>query len=118
MARSEKQKQQWREWYARNKDDPNYRRRLKEFDKQRRASLAEWFEELKKEKCCYKCGFDHPAALDFHHRNPDDKLYEVALMPQWGISKKKILAEIEKCDVLCANCHRILHYELKHGSIV
>ena len=31
-------------------------------------------------------------------------------MASHGYSKKKIIKEIEKCDTLCANCHRIEHY--------
>lgn len=64
---------------------------------------------------CCKCGFNHPAALDFHHRDPKDKLYEVCNMPRKSIGKERILCEIEKCDVLCANCHRILHDEQRNN---
>jgi hypothetical protein len=111
-------RRQWRAWYERNKDNPTHKRRVRDFDRRRRRELAAWLEHLKVGLRCRKCGFDHPAALDFHHRKAEDKLYEVSTMPLRSISKQKILAEIAKCDVYCANCHRILHYERRKGSIV
>ena len=114
----EKRRQQWNAWYQRNKDNSTHRKRVRAFDKRRRRELAEWLEKLKVGLKCQKCGFSHPAALDFHHRDSTDKLYEVSIMPLRSISKKQILAEIAKCDVYCANCHRILHYEQRKGPIV
>jgi hypothetical protein len=56
---------------------------------------------------CSRCGFDeHPAALDFHHRDDEEKLFSIGAGP-CQYSWAKILEEIAKCDVLCANCHRI-----------
>lgn len=111
----DKRRKQWKSWYERNKDNPVHKKRVKDFDDRRRAKLVEWFEEYKKTLKCKNCGFSHPAALDFHHRNPEKKLYEVSVMPARSMSKTKILDEINKCDVLCSNCHRILHYELKRS---
>lgn len=108
----EKRRQQWRNWYEKNKNNPTHKKRVRDFDNQRRKDLVEWFNsEVKADLKCKSCGTDHPAVLDFHHRNPDEKLYEVSNMPWRSISKKKILEEIAKCDVYCANCHRILHWE-------
>jgi hypothetical protein len=109
----EKRREQWNAWYQRNKSDPSYKQKIREFDKDRRKKLVEWFNETKSGLECKRCGFSHPAALDFHHRNPEEKLYEVSVMPFRSISKKKILEEMDKCDVYCANCHRILHWEEK-----
>ena len=68
-----------------------------------------WFDELKSTYYCIKCGENNPLCLDFHHRDPVEKKYELAYMGVRGYSKEKILAEIDKCDVLCANCHRKNH---------
>lgn len=79
--------------------------------KARKQRLRERFAEYKASLSCEVCGFSHPAALDFHHRDGDDKQVEVAKMITWGNSWETIMAEVAKCQVLCANCHRILHYD-------
>ena len=58
--------------------------------------------------CCEQCGFTgHASAFDFHHRNPAEKDFGITS----GSTKSwdKILAELEKCELLCANCHRTHH---------
>jgi hypothetical protein len=58
---------------------------------------------------CTKCGYDKcVASLDLHHRNPSEKEHNPSKMLTH--SKDKILNEFAKCDLLCANCHRELHY--------
>jgi hypothetical protein len=54
---------------------------------------------------CVDCGEADPVLLDFDHRDPSSKRSEVGRLAgrkQWP----QVLAEIEKCDVRCANCHR------------
>lgn len=54
---------------------------------------------------CVDCGVGDPVLLDFDHRDPSTKRSEVARLA----SRKpwpQVLAEIQKCDVRCANCHR------------
>jgi hypothetical protein len=65
--------------------------------------------ELKSQRGCKKCGETHPACLEFHHRDPAGKEMNISVMA-YRLSKPKMLAEIEKCDVLCSNCHRKLHW--------
>ena len=71
--------------------------------------LREWFIEFKKELKCEICGEGRYWVLDFHHIDPTKKDIEVSILIRKG-SKKKALEEIQKCKVLCANCHRDLHY--------
>ena len=55
---------------------------------------------------CMDCGFNgHPAALDFDHRVGTDKCKNIGGMLRYPWAK--ILTEISKCDLVCANCHRI-----------
>lgn len=64
---------------------------------------------------CIKCGETHPACLDFHHRNgKSDKLGHIGVVRRFAM--EKLLAEIAKCDVLCANCHRKHHYDERHAK--
>ncbi len=64
---------------------------------------------IKTEKGCAKCGYNENAmALDFHHINPTEKEDTIARLTS-GSSLSRALQEIEKCVVLCANCHRVFH---------
>ena len=78
--------------------------------KNRKKEIVDWYVEIKKTMKCQKCGFSHPAALDFHHKNENEKEYDVSQLVRNG-NKDKILKEIEKCIILCSNCYRIHHYE-------
>lgn len=58
---------------------------------------------------CYHCGEDKYYLLDFHHLNQDDKEHELSRLI--GDSKiEEFFNEIEKCALLCANCHREFHW--------
>jgi predicted HNH restriction endonuclease len=59
---------------------------------------------------CNKCGYNKCiAALDFHH-NTGEKEKNIAILLRES-SKQKILKEVQKCILLCANCHREVHYK-------
>lgn len=55
---------------------------------------------------CLDCGYSNPMALEFDHVN-EDKKYNVSDMVRKGYKWETVLAEIKKCEVVCANCHRI-----------
>ena len=59
---------------------------------------------------CEICGEDHPACIDFHHKNPEEKLGDVSDMVGFAYSEDRILQEIAKCNVWCSNCHRKHHW--------
>ena len=64
---------------------------------------------------CEKCGEDRTYVLDFHHRNPDEK--EFTLGAKKINREERLLKEIQKCVVLCANCHRAFHHLNKHEDL-
>lgn len=69
--------------------------------------------EYKGGKCCI-CGYDKcQAALDFHHRNSNDKQFNLSKISTLSFDKNfdLITKELDKCDLLCSNCHRELHFE-------
>lgn len=59
---------------------------------------------------CVKCGYSKSIrALSFHHRDPTTKLFGIGGQ---GYSWKRTVAEAQKCDLLCANCHAEIEEEL------
>jgi predicted HNH restriction endonuclease len=76
----------------------------------RKKSVRKQWIALKESVKCISCGFAHPAAIDFHHVNPspsDRKIF--ALLRRNNFSAA--LEEIKRCVPLCANCHRVHHYD-------
>jgi len=68
---------------------------------------------MKQQMKCLRCDENHPSCLSFHHRDPNTKEDIVSNMVCEAWSEKRILEEIAKCDVLCENCHRKLHWHAK-----
>ena len=59
---------------------------------------------------CSKCGYNKcVGALDFHHLNPLEKDPSYSLFKT--IFNDRLKKELDKCILLCSNCHRELHYE-------
>lgn len=105
---AEKQKREQASWYQRNK------RRLIEAQAKRRAEFRRRVYDYKKTQKCELCPESDPICLDFHHRDPATKEYEISEAAQKNISFERVLVEIQKCAVLCANCHRKQHRD-EHG---
>jgi len=92
-----------RRWYAENKESE------KTHIKRRKLEIRKWFWEYKARLKCIKCGEDHVSTIDFHHQI-GKKEQAISKMVTDGYSIGKILTELEKCEVLCANCHRKIHF--------
>ena len=59
---------------------------------------------------CKRCGGTfHPALYEFHHRDPEDKTAKVSNL--YIGSEAKLFAEVDKCDLLCRNCHALTHVD-------
>ena len=69
--------------------------------------------ESKEGKCCQSCGcLSHPSAMDWHHKNPETKSFTLTTIRRFKtneITLQDIKDEIQKCILLCANCHRLIH---------
>lgn len=72
-----------------------------------RQQRKTWINRVKKEAGCKTCGRTNAAVLDFHHRKGTTKNFNISQSLYRAIHVIKL--EMEKCDVLCASCHRILH---------
>jgi hypothetical protein len=84
--------------------------RAQDFRQQRRR----WLQQIKVTRGCVDCGYNtHPEALEFDHVGTDKRFM---LSRQWH-SLEELKAEIEKCEVVCANCHRIRTYNRRQNKI-
>ena len=62
---------------------------------------------------CSECKQDyHPAIFEFHHTDPQTKDRDPSKMMQ--LSKERLTIELDKCKLLCANCHRLAHHGDKY----
>jgi hypothetical protein len=128
--RLEKDKQMRKEYYQENKD--KIKQYQKEYRKNNKEKIKKWRQktktqrkeykknyyqlkanfvlEYKKDKKCINCGYkEHPEILQFHHTK-GDKSFSVGS----GIGNKKnetIKKEMDKCILLCPNCHFLLHFK-------
>jgi len=81
-------------------------------NKKWKKRITERLDEIVDEWKCSECGYDKSrAALEFHHLDPTKKDFSIS--SRWTISHDKLKEEIDKCIMLCANCHRELHEEIK-----
>lgn len=87
--------------------DPTYRLKRRVSAVAMRNSNRAFMNRYKKFCGCKLCGEAEPIALDFHHLDPSQKDYEPSQAKT--MSRSVIKAEIRKCVVLCANCHRKVH---------
>lgn len=74
----------------------------------RRSKIKDLSIEYKGGKCC-KCGYSKcKGALEFHHKDPSKKEFGIG---NKGYTRgwKDIKIELDKCDLVCANCHREIH---------
>ncbi|MCK5449769.1 hypothetical protein KAI32_02805 [Candidatus Pacearchaeota archaeon] len=92
-----------RRWYAKNKDSE------KAHIQKRKNEIKLWFQEYKSSLKCSECEENHPATIDFHH-NSGKKENNISKMVADGYSILRIRKELEKCSVLCSNCHRKKHF--------
>ena len=69
-----------------------------------------------KDKPCDDCGFKfHPVAMDFDHRPGTHKVRSIGMLIR-SASLKRAVAESKKCDIVCANCHRVRTWRRLHES--
>jgi hypothetical protein len=81
---------------------------------ERKKMLVEFVENYKKSHPCVDCGNSDIRVLEFDHIG-DDKEIDISRATRSGWSKERIQLEIEKCEVRCANCHRIVTWERRNA---
>lgn len=94
------QREYKRKHYENNKEQHYIR------NEKQHAKLRDYVNDYKLDNPCKVCGETEPICLDFHHLT--DKVDDVSNLKRHG-SLDKLIKEIDKCVILCANCHRKLH---------
>ena len=106
---------------GRKYDDPTeYKRVWNHRNREQRYAYKKRYIHIKKALLikskggkCMSCHVEYndknASMFDFHHRDPSLKVFNVGLKAIMDMSKDKIAEEVKKCDLLCSNCHRLLH---------
>ena len=108
-TRRAKQREYSAKWYERNK-----KQHQAGVAKNKREHKKKWT-DFKASKKCAHCGAQHPAIIDFHHVIKENKrsVFQLAAHRNYKAAMQE--AE-EKCIPLCANCHRIFHWEEREAE--
>lgn len=93
--------------YVNNKE--KHISRNKTYNVSHRKQLSNMFEKYKSNHSCAKCGDTRGYILDFHHIDPLTKENEVSNLV-YSKGWEYALGEIEKCIMLCKNCHADFHH--------
>lgn len=97
------------------KFNPTKERKDRSAKRKKEISLYVW--RYKAERGCSRCPEKDPRCLDFHHLG--DKSFGISLARQGQYAIQALITEIEKCEVVCSNCHRKEHVSPPSGwSIV
>jgi hypothetical protein len=104
-----KSREYMRQYYLNHKEELDQRNREKY------AKRRLWFESFLSSQKCSVCGFSDPECLDFHHKNPSTKDYCITQILSFSI--ERINREMEKCIILCANCHRKEHAKMRRNNL-
>jgi hypothetical protein len=111
MTSREKQLAAQKRHYEQNKEV--YKQRAREHDKKVKEEKQEYIRSYLKEHPCIDCGEADIVVLEFDHREPAEKRFNIGCLKGWSL--KTVQAEVAKCDVRCANCHRRKTYREHNG---
>ena len=101
-AEPEKHSKWKKDYYVRNKKEINARKKVRTDEQKQKA--VEYLGGK-----CQQCGLEDICVnvFDFHHRDPKEKSYDISTKRYRNF--ESIKQELDKCDLLCANCHRRKH---------
>ena len=75
-----------------------------------RGLLRKWEIIQKRGGKCEICGYnENLSAIEFHHRNPEEKEFSIDMRSFSNTKLETLQLELNKCDMICANCHREYH---------
>lgn len=103
----EKYKKRSKEW-RRNNPEKTYKADKKRWKEEQMA--LSYYLKIKKGGKCEECRYDENLYnLDWHHKNPSEKKFNISKKRITPSNWKEIIEEIEKCSLLCPICHRKKH---------
>ena len=86
--------------------------KIKQDRDKERNKVKLYIKNYKKNKSCKECGYkEHTEILQFHHKNGGNKLKNISSLIRMRVTINKLKEEINKCILLCPNCHFWLHCE-------
>lgn len=91
------------------KEDVNRQEAVKATHRNQVKVLRDFVNSIKKESKCSICGDSRWYVLDFHHLR--DKKFTISQKIKEGCSLQTMKDEISKCILVCANCHREIHFK-------
>jgi hypothetical protein len=104
----------WQAWCktCRREYDRDYHQRTRPAriaqKKRYRTEIREWYRELKTDKPCADCGgVFHYSAMEWDHRPGTEKVALISALVAKTNSRRRVLEELAKCDLVCANCHAV-----------
>lgn len=90
------------------------KQQAKDINKQARKDARLYVDSILEQSCCVDCGTTDRRVFEFDHLGVIPKNYNISDMVKNGLSIKTIQKEIDKCEVVCANCHRIRTFTRKN----
>ena len=88
--------------------DTNWNKKIQQ-QAERRQALQQRVRDYKSERGCTCCDESDEMCLELHHLDPSEKELNPADMATRGWSWERMLSEIQKCVVVCSNCHKKIH---------
>lgn len=92
---------------AERRSNPESKSRQVETNRNKRKQNRQQLHDYLKDKSCIICNENRIPCLQFDHRDPEIKNFNIADGIGQGYGWSTILKEIDQCDILCANCHAI-----------
>ena len=81
-----------------------------------KGKYGDWIQDYKRKNKCNICKIDDPRVLEFHHLDKKQKDFSISFAYFNRMGLDSIRQEIKKCVILCANCHRIMHWQEREGN--
>ena len=98
------------------RNNPHRRRIVRDAQIKYRLGIRDYIRSLKHGRACTDCKNNFPHyVLDYDHRPDESKLEDISkIASKRNWTRDRIDAEIAKCDIVCANCHRIRTWVRAH----